>query len=92
VRKVASLDPRDPCPEPDVARGRVLGLEPRDAFDRSSDREIGTFEEKLTGEERAVELPLGEGPLQRRLRAQALGLPPASFRPPGVDSTMRSGV
>ena len=51
-------------PEPEVTRGRVLGLEPAEPLDRARDRHLDAFQQQLAGQKRPVQLPLGEGPLE----------------------------
>jgi hypothetical protein len=49
---------RDPGPQPDVHRRRVLGLQRAHRVERVRDRERPPFEQPLARQQRAVELPL----------------------------------
>ena len=63
---VVAAEPGQPRPQPDVARRRVLRLEAADLLDRLGDGQRRALEQQLAGEERAVEVALGEDPLGHR--------------------------
>ena len=50
----------EPGPQPDVARRRVLRLEPADLLDGVLERDRRAFEQQLAGEQRAVEGAAGQ--------------------------------
>ena len=60
------LEPLQPRPEPDVAGGRVLRLEPADLLDRARERHPRALEQQLAREQRAVELARREDALRQR--------------------------
>ena len=59
----AALEARESGPEPDVARRRVLRLQPADLLDGLLDAERRSFEEELTCEERPIQGALGQDAL-----------------------------
>jgi hypothetical protein len=56
----SALEPLEPRPQADVHRRRVLGLDPGDPLERPRQRHPAALEQQLAGEQRPVELPLGE--------------------------------
>src|SRR5439155_25529942 len=62
TRQLLLAKPFEPRPEGDVRRRRVLGLEGHEPLDRLHDRETLPLEQKLSREERPVQLTQREGP------------------------------
>ena len=62
LRQVGHVEFLEPCPEPDVAAGRVLGLKATDCFDRLDHRLRRAFEEELAGQQRPVQLACAQRP------------------------------
>ena len=63
--EVGATEPREAGPEANVRRRCVLSLDPRHALEGSRDRQLRPLEEELPGEERTVQLELGEDPRHR---------------------------
>ena len=60
ARQRVALEALQPRPQPDVHRRRVLRLQAAHALERPRDRERRALEQHLAGEQRAVELALGQ--------------------------------
>jgi hypothetical protein len=64
--EVGAAEPGRSGPQPDVARRRVLGLQPAHRRERQVGRQVRALEQELAGEQCPVQLPRRQHPLAHR--------------------------